>query len=111
MNDSRKELKASVGPDTRFEVRPVAVPYRLELESRFEALKGRLLEAKLNELWEAGLNSSLRRAANEAAALAWLTPYPLLVFPLLFEEKAHAALAFADRQDMVRQRTRDLLCV
>jgi len=46
---------------------------------------------------------------NEAAALAWITPYPALVFPGLFEEKAEAALTpgksggrqCADRLDLV----------
>jgi len=30
---------------------------------------------------------SLRQAANNAEAVAWETPYPLLVFPCLFDEE------------------------
>ena len=30
----------------------------------------------------------LRKAANSAEAIAWETPYPLLVFPCLFDERA-----------------------
>ncbi len=44
------------------------------------------------------LNASIRRAANEAAALAWVTFYPLLLFPALFEEKIRHALRHAERQ-------------
>lgn len=99
-------------PDTRFEVNPVpAAPFRALQESRFERLKSGLLRAKLDELWEPEFNTSLRRAANEAAAVAWMTAYPLLVFPALFEEKAQAALAHAERQNWVLQRSRELLAV
>jgi len=44
------------------------------------------------------LNVAIRRAANEAAALAWVTFYPLLLFPALFEEKFRHALRHAERQ-------------
>jgi hypothetical protein len=40
-----------------------------------------------------------------------MTAYPLLVFPALFEEKAQAALAHAERQNWVLQRSRELLAV
>jgi hypothetical protein len=33
----------------------------------------------------------------------------LLVFPALFEEKAEAALLRAERQEQIRQRSRELL--
>jgi len=113
MNRKRK-IETNFGPETRFELRPAAVAtYRDEMESRFESLKRALLQAKLSELWETGTGklSQLRRAANEAASLAWITPYPLLVFPELFSEKAEVALAIADRQEMIRQHTRELRCV
>ena len=44
------------------------------------------------------LNAPLRRAANDAAALAWTTVFPLLVFPVLFEEKTDAAILRVERQ-------------
>jgi hypothetical protein len=87
------------------------VPFRAVQEAEFERLKGRLLRERLEELWEPERNAGVRRAANEAAALAWLTRYPLLVFPALFEEKAETALLHADRQDRVRVRSRELLVV
>jgi hypothetical protein len=85
-------------------------PFRALNESGLGTLKNRLLREFLAEL--AGpQNAYVRRAANEAAALAWATPFPLLVFPALFEEKADAALIQADRQDRIRERSRELLAV
>jgi hypothetical protein len=57
------------------------------------------------------LTPPLRRAANDAAALAWATLYPLLVFPVLFEEKIAAALRQAERQARIFKRSRELLAV
>jgi hypothetical protein len=93
MSAKHKRLETEFGPDARFELRPVtAAPFRAVFEDRFERLKARLLAESLDGVWEPKLNSEVRRAANEAAALAWLTPYPLLVFPSLFEERAKATL-------------------
>jgi hypothetical protein len=57
------------------------------------------------------LNAPLRRAANEAAALAWVTFYPLLVFPVLFEEKTAVAVRQAQRQARIYANSRELLAV
>ena len=51
----------------------------------------------------------LRRAADEAAALAFATRYSVLVFPALFEQQAQAALFRPGRQQQIRQRSRELL--
>ena len=100
------------GPDTRFEVRAApAAPFRAFQETEFERLKNRLLREVLNGLTAPGLNINVRRAANEAAALAWVTPFPLLVFPALFEEKAEIAMLQAERQASVFQRSPELLVV
>ena len=112
MNTRYRKLPTEFGPETWFELKPVpAAPFRAVQESRFEQLKLQLLEQRLEQAWEPALTSHVRRAANEAAALAWVTPYPLLVFPALFEEKADAALEFVERQEQVRQRSRHLLAV
>ena len=112
MNTNYRKLTAEFGPETRFTVEPVAAaPFRAVEENRFETLRLRLLAERLDEAWEPEANSLVRRAANEAAALAWLTPYPLLVFPVLFEEKADAASLVAERQQEVRQRSRELLAL
>lgn len=93
MNTEYRRLPTEFGPETRFELTPTpAAPFRTALETRFEFLKSRLLIEQLRLVSNASLNSQVRRAANEAAALAWLTPYPLLVFPSLFEEKSSRAL-------------------
>ncbi|HLH54336.1 MAG TPA: hypothetical protein VKY92_12045 [Verrucomicrobiae bacterium] len=86
-------------------------PFRAVQENRFEALKSTLLGEQLDSVWRPELTVVIRRAANEAAALAWVTPYPLLTFPLLFEEKAEAAVRFAAEQDRIRERSRSLYAV
>jgi hypothetical protein len=111
MNANRK-IRARFGPETAFPVQPwLAVEYRAAQETRFEELKNRLLTEQLVQAWEPGLSSQLRRAAQEAAALACVTPFPLLVFPVLFEEKVANAGEQAERQAIVRQRSRELLAV
>jgi hypothetical protein len=47
----------------------------------------------------------LRLALNEAEALAWQTPYPHLLFPVLAQEKAESARQWAERQRSVKQAT------
>ena len=84
-------------------------PFRTAQDDRFEQLRKRLLAERLAAVWDPELNRQVRRAANEAGALAWLTPYPLLFFPALFEEKAAEALWRAARQHQVRERSRELL--
>jgi len=110
----RNEIRVPTrfGPETRFEVRPVPpAPFRAVLETEFERLKNRLLVRHLAEAPAPELNPPLRRAANEAAALAWATVVPLLVFPVLFEEKIEAALRHAARQTRIREASRELLAV
>jgi hypothetical protein len=82
------------------------VPFRGALEGELDYLKARLLKEQLTRATEPALNPLLRRAANEAASLAWFTPFPLLVFPLLLEEKAEAARRQQARQRQIRRRSR-----
>ena len=110
MNGNYRRVPTKFGPETGFEVKPnPPAPFRAMEESELERLKAQLLTERLKECREAQLLSYLRRAANEAAALAWVTQYPLLVFPALFEEKAETALLRAERQEQIRQRSRELL--
>ena len=112
MSAKYRKVPTRFGRVNRFEVKPVpAAPYRALQESRFEALKAEMLAARLETIWEPELSSQVRRAANEAAALAWVTPYPLLVYPVLFEEKATTAVRISERQEQVRKHTRELLAV
>ena len=59
-------------------------------ESRLQRLKREMLGAALEETADPGLIKSLCGGANQALAMAWETPQPLLVFPCLFEEMAAA---------------------
>jgi len=74
-------------------------------------LKNQLLALQLAGLTRPELNTPLRRAANEAAALAWVTLYPLLVYPVLFEEKAATAMRQTERQARIYKSSRELLGV
>jgi hypothetical protein len=112
MNNNKTKVKTGFAPETRFALQPVtAVPFRANLESEFERLKNRLLAETLDEAEQPELNVPLRRAANEAAALAWVTFYPLLVFPALFEEKSRAAVRQAARQARIYASTAELATV
>jgi hypothetical protein len=112
MNANYRRIPTRFGPDTRFEVKPVPpATFRATQENELERFKNRLLKERLDDLTEPALNAYLRRAANEAAAIAWATPYPLLVLPALFEEKIEAAVLQAKRQASVRERSRELLAV
>lgn len=107
MNKRYRRVPTRFAPETRFDVTPARARARRDTE--LELFKARLLRERLQNVWETRRVMQLRRAADEAAALAWVTPYPLLVFPGLFEEKALAALLRVERQDQVRQRSRELL--
>jgi hypothetical protein len=111
MNKNKTRVPAKFGPETRFEPRPAtAAPFRATRETEFERLKTRLLAEQLAGAgpdW----NALLRRAANDAASLAWVTVYPLLVFPVLFEEKIAAAVRRAERQARIYADSHELLAV
>lgn len=106
MNDKTTRLKARFAPPTRFAVRPetAAKPFArpiLELET----LKARLLAERWKTARAFVPGAALRQAADEAASLAWLTAYPLLVLPVLFEELADVAARRARKQADIRQRS------
>ena len=100
------------GPETRFEVRPAPpAPFRETTETELDRLKNRLIVQVLGETTGDTFNAYVREAANDAAALAWVTAYPLLVFPELFAEKAQEALRRAERQKTVRRRSLQLVAL
>ena len=112
MDEYYQRVPTRFAPEVRFEVAPgPPTPFRARQDAELERLKNELLQERRGEAWDSRLRSALRRAANDAAALAWVTPYPLLVFPVLFDEKAEAALLQAQRQTHVRTRSRELLAV
>jgi hypothetical protein len=112
MNKKKTLVPTEFSPETRFELRPAPpAPFRATQETEFERLKDLLLAQKLATAAKPGLNPLLRRAANEAAAIAWVTQFPLLVFPVLFEEKTAIAVRQAERQARVYVDSRELIAV
>jgi len=111
MNQNLYRVPAEFGAETRFEVRPAPAPFRALQDTEFERLKKRLLSEQLARAGQAHLYVPLRRAANEAAALAWDTLFPLLVFPVLFEEKTRTAIRQLERQTRILADSRSLLTV
>ena len=109
MTTNKNRVAARFAPETRFEVRPTpAAPFRALQDTEFERLRAELLGKQL-AVAKPELNVPLRRAANEAAALAWATVFPLLVFPVLFEEKVRLAIQQVERQTRILAESRELL--
>lgn len=115
MNRRDNRVPTAFGPNTRF-APPVfhtapPAPYQRTDENQLERLKERLLTTELDRTTSLDVNVLLRRAANEAVSLVWLTPYPLLLLPALFAEKAQAARRQAGRQALIRERSNELLAL
>jgi len=97
-------------PESRFPVTPVtAPPFRAARTDQLEQLKVRLLRGFLAETTNPAFYAPLRRAANDAVALAAATSFPLLVLPILFEEKAASARHQAVKQDSIQRLSRAML--
>lgn len=79
----------------------VPKPHAAKREGGLEGLKKDLLNRALAQNCSPALVAPLRRAAEEAASLAWLEPHPLLVFPGLFAEKIRAARLHHQRQSRI----------
>jgi hypothetical protein len=110
INANYRRVPTEFGPESRFDIRPLAAgPFHAVQTAELKRLERRLLTERLGEVLEPNLVGYVRAAAHEAASLAWATPYPSLVFPILFEEKTDAALRRAERQEQVRQLSRALL--
>ena len=71
---------------------------RRRAEGGLDRLREGLLAQTLAQVQSTALVRPIRRAAQEAAALAWMEEFPLLVFPCLFQEKVDAAKHRAQRQ-------------
>lgn len=110
MNGRSRKLKTVFEKPTRFRtvVKPAAAA-RGDIEIELNQLKERLLRQLTQETTPDSVHRALRQAADEAAALVWLTPYPLLFLPSLLEEKALAARQKAGRQEQIRERSTTLL--
>ena len=105
-----RRVPAYYAPESRFELDPLPPALlRAVQEAQFAQLKDQLLRERLETVPDAKLSRDVSLAAGEAAALAWVTPFPLLVFPILFAEKAQTALARAAKQEEVCENSRELL--
>jgi hypothetical protein len=115
MKTRDNRVPTKFGPNTRFAPTIVstaaAQPFRGAIENELERLKERLLASELARTTSLEANVLLRRAANEAVSLVWLTPYPLLLLPALFAEKAHSARRHVGRQALIRERSSELLAL
>jgi hypothetical protein len=106
MKPHKHRLLTEFAPETRFELRPAPpVPFRVTLANEFDQLKEELLAEQLYLASQAELFAPLRRAANEAAALAWTSQFPLLLFPALFEEKVAELTLQIARQKRIHTQT------
>jgi hypothetical protein len=108
MNKACQRVPTRFAREVRFELKPA--PFRAAQTTALDELKERLLRARLQTVTDPEQNALLRRAANEAAALVWLSPFPLLLFPELLEEKARAAFRRQRHQTEVRRDSENLLC-
>lgn len=113
MKTRNNTVPTDFGPNTRFAPPIIAAPtpFRGAAETELDRLKERLLAAELARTTNLEMNVLLRRAANDAVALVWLTQFPLLLLPALFEEKARVARRAAGRQALIRERSSELLAL
>lgn len=111
MKTRNNTVPTEFGPNTRFAPPIVNAPFRGAVETELERLKEQLLATELARTTSLEANVLLRRAANEAVSLVWLTPYPLLLLPALFAEKAQAARRHVGRQALIRERSTELLAL
>ena len=82
----------NVNAQIHFRDLPVSHPSG-RTHSQLHQLKRKLIRVALEETPETELFKRLCGAANQAAELAWATSYPLLVFPVLFDEMVNAVRA------------------
>ena len=106
MTTNDRPVPTRFAPETRFDVTPTAAaPFRATQTSELERLKNRLTDRLMQAAPKPELYVLYRRAANDAAALAWATAFPLLLFPALFEERAAVARRQLERQESVWRRS------
>lgn len=106
--ESGEEYQGKViPPDTRIWGRKMAED--LTKTSAFVQLQRRLTQDKLRAIDDIQQAVRIRQAAREAEALSWQSGFPLLLFPVLFDEKAAAAIREAIRQAAIYERSRELL--
>ena len=87
--------------------RPLRAPFEGILEAcrtvaaKLNELKGRVTQRLAGDAGMAVPEYLLSRAVSEAEALAWAAPYPLLLLPVLAEEKVQDARRWVEHQRRV----------
>ena len=76
-----------------------------------ERLKDCLLYEHTSAVSDAEVQTRLERAAEEAASIAWATPYPLLVLPILLDEKLSDARHKAEVQQSIYVRSQPIVAL
>lgn len=111
-NMKSRKIGAGFRPETRFEWERISARRRPSgAIAALEKLKERLLQEQAGAASDAATRSCLRRAANDAASLAWATPCPLLVLPELFAEKAAEARSRSQRQREILERSQGMVAL
>ena len=101
-----RKLNAYFDPETEFE----AEVLRGEpLKAAFAGLQETLVTETLDDTQTLALHAPVKQAANEAAGLAWITGFPLLVFPTLFQEKVDVVRKRQDRAQRIKAQTANLV--
>ncbi len=105
-----RHLSAQFEPSIEFELafQPGTVSPK-SVRIRFQELEHRLLEEILGGSANSILREIMHGVANEAAALAWTTQFPLLIMPVLFQEKARSVRLQRERQHRVSMRSQQLV--
>ena|SRR2546422_439575 len=110
MKTIENTLTPEFGPEVRFELRPTGQNQCFDrIEKEFRELRERLTSDALEQVYALGLHEKIEHAANDAAALAWTTSYPLLFWPMLFAEKANAARLQVQKQGLILDRSSALV--
>jgi hypothetical protein len=100
----RKPIRFSA--PTRFTVEQIhAGEVRARTRIEFAKLQRRLVQSRLVSTRKLAHRQEVERVAIEAAAVAWTTPFPLLLMPELFEEKVQLAEQRADLQADIQERS------
>lgn len=105
---SARLTKVEFAEDGGFAVEP-GYGGRSKLKERFAALQETLVLGELEATQTVGLHRRIKRAANEAAGLAWTTEFPLLLFPALFAEFARRERVRENRQQKILAQSQDLM--
>lgn len=71
----------------------------------FQQLEKRLWQEVVRKAGEPQTVTFLQHAAREAAAMAWMTPFPLLFYPLLLQEKTQEAETLMQKQREVSEKS------